>query len=63
MYLRSDHRERLISLTYKELLEIEKEKKNRLIGKWIKEMNRQLPEKEIQIVLKIRTSFTIRKTK
>lgn len=45
MYLRSDHRERLISLTYKELLEIEKEKKNRLIGKWIKEMNRQLPEK------------------
>lgn len=35
------------SLTYKELLQIEKKKKNRPIGKWIKDMNRLLTEKEI----------------
>ena len=39
----------IISLTYKELPEIEK--KNNPIEKWIKGMNRQLTGKEIQLVL------------
>lgn len=42
----------LIFPTYKELLDIEKKKKNTSIGKWLKDMNKLLTETEIQIALK-----------